>query len=360
MILACDIRLTRGAFTLDASAALTERVTGLFGPSGSGKSTLLHLIAGLLRPDSGRLLLDDEALYDASTRINIAPNRRRIGLVFQDSQLFPHLTVKQNLSYGLNLLPRERQRFTLPQIVDLLELGALLLHRPNQLSGGQRQRVALGRALLASPRLLLLDEPLASLDERLKQQILPFLRRVKDEVQIPMIYVSHAINEILYLTQNLVVLDQGRVIGQGIFPDVITDPAILTLVQSLGLENVLAVEVLSNNREMGFTLGRCNGHTLYLPVCGASPGETIFVMARAANVALASEPVAHITIQNQLPGTIRRLTQIANRMLIEVDVGTPILAEVSLKAASDLHLHPGDPIYCLIKAQTFTHLGTTV
>ncbi len=358
MTLACDFHLQRTRFRLHACLQTDARITGVFGPSGSGKSTLLHLIAGLVQPDSGRLEVDGIVLFDHAKRINVPPHQRRIGIVFQDSQLFPHLTVRQNLCYGLHLLSDHQRRLQPAQIIELLELEDLLQQRPGQLSGGQKQRVALGRALLACPRLLLLDEPLAALDERLKQQILPFLQRVKDETAIPMLYVSHAINEILFLSQRLAVLDEGRIVDHGDFADIIRKPDVLRLAQTLGLENVLAVDVTAHDNAMGFTLGRYHEHAVFLPFSAARPGSRAFVVARAGSVALARHKVTDTTIQNQLPGSIRRLTPIAQRVLVEVDIGQPLLAEISLKSAHDLQLRVGDTVMCLIKSQSFTFLGS--
>jgi molybdate transport system ATP-binding protein len=204
-------RLKRKHFELDASLQLSQRVTAIYGPSGAGKSTLLSIIAGITQPDSGRIVIDGECLFDSEMRINKPIHQRKIGLVFQDGRLFPHLTVEHNLSYALNFTPVENQQFQLKQIVALLEIGHLLKQRPHQLSGGEKQRVALGRALLSSPRLLMLDEPLASLDGRLKSQILPFLKLVSNEINIPMIYISHSKEEIMQITDNLIDIQLGKV-----------------------------------------------------------------------------------------------------------------------------------------------------
>lgn len=356
-MLELDVRLTRGRFDLEARLTIEHAVTGLFGPSGSGKTTLLHILAGLVPPRSGRIVLEGEVLFDAAMRIYVPPYRRRIGLVFQDSQLFPHLSVKHNLLYGAKRFPRQQRVFSLGRIVELLELSPLLTARPHHLSGGERQRVALGRALLASPRLLLLDEPLASLDERLKQQILPFLRRLKDEIRIPMIYVSHAINEILHLTQQMVVLDGGRIIGEGPFSQVIRDHKALKLAHSLGLENVLQVTVLRHDPELGYTLAELEPHVVCLSLSTAGAGNHVFVKVAAANIALARRPLGDVTIQNQLPGIIKRMTRVAHRMLVEIDIGTILFVEVTVKDVHDLSLQEGERVYCLIKTQAFTYLG---
>lgn len=204
-----DLEFARGEFLLQAAARIGDGATGICGPSGSGKSTLLALIAGLLRPRTGRLDFRGEPLVDCSTGSSVPAWQRHFALVFQDGQLFPHLTVQDNLLYGYRRRAPSERRFELQQVLHLLEIAPLVARRPAQLSGGERQRVALGRALLCSPRLLLLDEPLAALDDRLKQQILPFLHRVK-ETGLPMIYVSHARAEVDYLADRTLWMDNGR------------------------------------------------------------------------------------------------------------------------------------------------------
>ncbi len=214
-MLRVDVSKQLGEFSLQASFTSEGRVTGLFGASGSGKTSLINMIAGLLRPDHGTIAIDAETLDDTAKRMHVPVHRRRIGYVFQDARLFPHLDVRQNLDYGrrMNRLaddPAQRTRVT-----ELLDIGRLLDRRPGQLSGGERQRVALGRALLSQPRLLLLDEPLGSLDEERKVEILPYLVRLRDEAGIPMVYVSHDADEMRQLATRIVMLGRGRVMAFG-------------------------------------------------------------------------------------------------------------------------------------------------
>ena len=353
-----DLELRQGSFTLQGRLRVEQLASGLFGPSGCGKSTLLRAIAGLARPLTGYIKLNGVSLFDAQQCINLPSHRRRVGLMFQDSPLFPHLSVEHNLLYGFKLLPPAQRQFTLGRIIELLDIGHLLRRRPRHLSGGERQRVALGRTLLAAPRLLLLDEPLAALDEGHKQQILPFLRRVRDELRLPMLYVSHAINEILYLTSQLAVMEQGRILGQGPFLEVIRQDHILGLARSLGLENVLQVTVVRHESDIGCTTVRYDHHELHLPLSNLPPGTETWIALRAADVALARHPIADITIQNQVPGRILGLRRIADRMLVEVNIGVPILAEVTVKAVQDLGLVEGDTVYCLFKARAWHYLAT--
>ena len=214
-LLEFELEFERAGFRLAAAAAFGAGATGLCGPSGSGKSTLLALIAGLLRPQRGRLVLGDDVLVDTRANLHVPAWRRHVALVFQDGQLFPHMTVRENLLYGYRRRAPQARRLHLEQVLALLEIGPLLARRPAQLSGGERQRVALGRALLCSPRLMLLDEPLASLDARLKQQILPFLRRVKDESGIPLLYVSHVPEEVAYIADRVLQMERGHIVEPG-------------------------------------------------------------------------------------------------------------------------------------------------
>lgn len=221
-MLRVDVSRQLGDFSIAASFTSKGRVTGLFGASGAGKTSLINIIAGLLRPDRGIIAIDSETLDDTAVNLHVPPYRRRIGYVFQDTRLFPHLDVRQNIDYGrrMNRLANDPARRT--HVIDLLDIGSLLDRRPGQLSGGERQRVALGRALLAQPRLLLLDEPLGSLDEERRAEILPYLVRLRDEAGVPMVYVSHDPGEMRQLATNIVIFRCGRVIafgGNEILPD---------------------------------------------------------------------------------------------------------------------------------------------
>ena len=214
-MLAVDVEKKLGDFTVAARFASAAGVTALFGPSGAGKTTIVNMIAGLLAPDRGRIALGDDVLFDSATRVNVPPQRRRIGYVFQEGRLFPHLSVRQNLDYGrrMNGLPRDRA--AMERIVAMLDIGDLLARRPGRLSGGERQRVAVGRALLMNPALLLLDEPLASLDAKRKREILPYLERLRDEAKVPMVYVSHQAAEARRIVNSVVKLEGGRVVATG-------------------------------------------------------------------------------------------------------------------------------------------------
>ena len=351
--------LTRGNFRLQVEGRLSDPVTGVIGPSGSGKTTLLHLLAGLLPEAKGRVVFEDEVLFDSERGINVPAHRRRFGLVFQDSRLFPHLSVADNLSYGERILPVRKRRFTKKEIVELLELESLLDRRPARLSGGQAQRVAVGRALLASPRMLLLDEPLASLDWRLKQQIMPFLRRVRDVTRIPMLYVSHDSREILDLTDRIVVLEKGQVIGAGPVIEVIQNPRALVQLRLQGLANILPLTVLDQDTAGGLTRLRLGASAIIKGSLLSEPaGEEVHGMLRPEDIALAESEVRGISIQNQLRGQVVRLIRTPARDLCVVDVGgPPLMVEISHHAVETLGLVAGKTIWCLFKANALQYLG---
>ena len=215
MSIMLDVRLEKklGEFEIKTAFKAPRGVTALFGPSGAGKTSLVNLIAGLLKPDEGRIALGEKILFDSSRNIHLPPERRGVGCVFQDGRLFPHLSVKSNLLYGMRLVPPQRRRLGLNEVVELMGISHLLKRRPANLSGGEKQRVAVGRALLTSPRLLLMDEPLASLDQARKKEVLPFLARLPLELDLPIIYVSHSVAEVEFLADRVVKLSQGKIIA---------------------------------------------------------------------------------------------------------------------------------------------------
>lgn len=347
-----DFLRTQGSFNLDLKCDVNAPVVGVFGASGAGKSTLLSMMAGLVNPDSGQFILDGDCLFDSQQRINIPMHKRRIGVVFQDSRLFPHLNVRDNLNYGFNRLPEKDKRFSFAQIVDLLEIGQLLKQKPHQISGGEKQRVSLGRALLTSPRLLLLDEPLASLDVRLKYQILPFLRRIKEETNIPMVYVSHAIDEILYLTSEIVMIETGKLLAQGHFHEIIHQDNLQNIAQSLGLENLLSAIIVSHDKVYGSSILHHGNQIIVTPFIASEVGTEVTISVPASSIALSLSALSSVTIQNQLPGYVAEINQIGYRVLVKVDIGgSKVVAEVTAKALETLDIAVGNRVYCLIKAQ---------
>ena len=370
-MIAFDLEHRTGAFELRATGELTAHTTGIYGPSGAGKSMLLALLAGLVRPDRGRIVLGTRVLCDTERGIFVPPHERGVALVFQDGQLFPHLSVRRNLEYGAGRARAARgtgvtRRTTdtpgTAEVVELLELGSLLERRPTALSGGERQRVALGRALLSGPELLLLDEPLAALDAERKRQILPFLTRVRDALEAPMLYVSHDLAEVLQLTDELVLLDEGRTVAAGKLLDLVRRGDALARLLNRGLVNVLPLELRSRDVHTGLTtLADSGGRaTIHGPPLEVSVGARVHLGLRPEDVMLALEPVAGISARNQLPGVVSELLREGDLFLVHVDVGFPLLVEVSPGAVQELSLAPGRNVHCLFKSSALEPLDAPV
>jgi molybdate transport system ATP-binding protein len=351
-VLSIQVARELAHFTLDVQVDCPYIATAVLGPSGSGKTTLLNLVAGLLRPDRGAISIDGELLFSSTQGVNLPPEHRKVGYVFQDDLLFPHLTVRQNLRYGYDLLPSGARRFKVDRIVELLELGALLDRRPGLLSGGERQRIALGRAILASPRLLLMDEPLASLDQELKDRIIPYLRHIRSDLSVPILYVSHSVAEILQLTGQVIVLRQGRVLAYGDFFDIAQRPDILPLMDAYGFENALPVVIVANDRAQGVTRIRYRDRELKVPLCDRPPGSRIFIGIRANDIILCRERPAGLSIRNAIEGRILDISTVGGKQLVYVDVGKRLAVEITPEAVLELGLRPGDPIVCLVKTHS--------
>ncbi|MFO0829088.1 MAG: molybdenum ABC transporter ATP-binding protein [Phycisphaerales bacterium] len=354
-----DLRLARPGFALDVRFSTDGRVTGIFGPSGAGKSTLIHVIAGLETPDSGELSIDGEVVFDSARRVNVAAHRRRVGVVFQEHRLFPHLSVQANLLYGRARAARRDDEVR--AVVELLELGPLLARRATDISGGERQRVALGRAVLSDPRVLLLDEPLASLDLRLKQQIIPYLRRLRDASRVPMLYVSHDLGELLQLTDEFMLIDGGRLVGHGRYRDLVHDEAALAALHDRGMRNVMAARVVRHEPQDGVTvveLDATDGRLREIEVArvDASEGANVVLSVQPADIALAAECVGPVSIRNQLAGVVTRCTLHERGAIVEVDVGSPLIVEISRRSVSTLELAAGKRIVCLIKSHAIRRL----
>jgi molybdate transport system ATP-binding protein len=348
-VLSINVSLRLSAFTLSVTAECRYPVTAVFGPSGAGKTTLLNLVAGLMRPDAGEIRLDGEVLYSSAGAVDRPPEHRRLGYVFQEDLLFPHLDVGRNLRFGYDLLPTAGRRFHPDRVVDLLALGPILHRMPAQLSGGERQRVALGRAILASPRMLLMDEPLASLDQGLKDRIIPYLRHIRSDLNIPILYVSHSVAEILELTGQVIVLREGRVLAHGDFFDIAHSPEVLPLVEAHGFENVLPVEVVETDARSGVSRVRYQDQALTVPVCDRPPGQRIFIGIRAGDVILARARPTGLSTRNAINGRILEVSEVGGRQLVYVDVGKRLAVEVTAEAVRELDLKPGEPIVCLVK-----------
>ena len=340
-----------GAFALEAAFASGGGVTALFGRSGSGKSSVLNAIAGLLRPERGRIALDGESLFDAAAGVNVAAHRRRIGYVFQEGRLLPHLTVRQNLLYGRRFA-RGPGAVTLDKVTELLGLAALLQRRPHDLSGGEKQRVAIGRALLADPLLLLMDEPLAALDAPRKSEILYYIERLRDEVGVPIVYVSHSLDEVVRLADTVVVMSEGRVVDSGPVDETMARMELRPYLGRFEGGAVIEARVAEQDLEMGLARLDFPGGALYAPDVDALVGERVRVRIRARDVSLATVRPEAISMLNVLPGTLTALGESAGASVdVQINVaGTILLARVTRKSVEALGLAPGRAVFALVKA----------
>lgn len=344
-------RLDRGGFVLDVDLTLPGRgVTALFGHSGSGKTTLLRCIAGLERVPDGRLKVAGEVWQDAGQFVPV--HRRPLGYVFQEASLFPHLTARGNLAYGLKRVPAVARKVSLDQAVELLGIGGLLDRRPDQLSGGERQRVAIARALAVSPRLLLMDEPLAALDLARKQEILPYLERLHDELDIPVLYVSHAPDEVARLADHLVVMAGGRALASGPLGETL---ARLDLPIKMGEDVGVVLEGRVAGLDPEWHLARVEfpGGALWVRDGGHPVGHPVRVRILARDVSIARTPHPGTSILNCLPARVDALADDSHPALalVKLDLGgSPLLARLTRRSAHGLGLAPGQLVQAQIKA----------
>lgn len=364
MSLEFDFRYQKDDFNLEMASSLSDGVTGVFGASGAGKTTLLHLIAGIQKPSWGSLRWRGVPIVDMERGKWLPPYKRRIAVVFQESRLFPHLNVLQNLTFGEAHIPYDARRFQREEVISLLRLEGLLDKQPNVLSGGEAQRVALGRALMSSPHLLCLDEPFASLDSRMQAEILPFLIKIKQQMGIPMVLVSHDLAFLLQLADQLLLVDGGKCIGHGNFLDLIQDSEIAKVLDHDGLLNVLETSVVSIDTERGLAslqleiqgkqaLGAMNW---WGPIWSSEVSRWQ-VGLRPTDIAIAIDQVPNMTMQNQIPAVVDRVFSSGNQVRCILNVGVPLLAELTLHAANSLRLKPGKPVYAFFKAQALQKLA---
>jgi len=332
----------------------TPGVVALFGRSGCGKSTTVNLVAGLVPVDDGRIELDGQVLEDTDYGISIPAEQRGIGYVFQDSRLFPHFTVAGNLDYGLKRAGARNiaTPIEFEPVVSLLGLGGLLHRRPHQLSGGERQRVSLGRALLSQPRLLLLDEPLASLDVARREEVLPYLEALRDALSIPMMYVSHQFEEVLRLATHIVVMDAGKVLAQGPVSEVSLMPEMRAVIGSDAIGAVLDGVIESTADSQGISGVRVGRGLLQVSLRGLVIGTRVRVQLLARDIILATEPPRGLSVRNALEGTVTEVTpDDQDARLVKVDIGAAtVLSRVTGDAAAELRLRPGLTVWVLVKA----------
>jgi len=356
-MLSISVKHRLGAFAVDASFESDGGLIALFGRSGAGKTSLINAIAGLYRPDQGRIAIDDAVLTDTATGIFLPAHRRRVGYVFQEGRLFPHLNVRQNLVYGRWFAPKSAAGSELDPVVELLGIGHLLTRRPANLSGGEKQRVAIGRALLARPRLLVMDEPLASLDEGRRAEIFPYIERLRDEMRIPIVYVSHSIAEVARLATTLVVMSEGKVAAIGPTAEIMGRIDLFPLTGRAEAGAILATRIAAHDPRFGLTVLRAAAGELRVPHLDLPVGAALRVRIRARDVMIALTPPEGLSALNVLPGTVAEIAA-GDGPIVQLRLdcaGEALVARLTRRSVETLALAPGKPVYAVIKSIAFDH-----
>ncbi|WP_334128889.1 molybdenum ABC transporter ATP-binding protein [Sneathiella sp.] len=355
-----DVCLTKklGDFRLEAAFKAPAGVTAIFGPSGAGKTLIAKMIAGLTRPDAGHVRLGDQALFDAAAGVDIPPERRGIGFIFQEHRLFPHYSVRGNLAYGAGRRGDGESRVAFDKVVDILGLAALLERRPRDLSGGERQRVAIGRAILSNPEMLIMDEPLSSLDDARKAEILPLIETLTSEFGLPTLYISHSIEEIARLAETLVLMDRGAMKAAGPARELLSR---LDLIRYTGGDDAgTIIEATVRAYDPAHSLLEVEtetGSRLYLTGAEMAAGATLRLRIRARDIALASAPPKELSILNYFEGAIRdHCTGAQGMEEVLLDVGFPLAARITRRSFEAMALKKGSRVYALVKSVTLSRL----
>lgn len=350
-MLEVDVRRRLGDFELQTRFTAEAGLTAFFGRSGAGKTSLVNMLAGLERPDSGRIAIDGHVLFDSATGTDTPPERRRLGYVFQDARLFPHLSVRSNLTYGMRLVPPARRHQDFDRVIALLDIAHLLERRPRALSGGEMQRVSIGRALLASPRLLLMDEPLASLDAHRKDEILPFIERLRDDLGLSIVYVSHAMEEVVRLADTMVLMSEGRVAALGGVEELMSRLDLRPLTGRYEAGAVIAATVAGQDEEFGLTELTFARNRMLVPRLDLPDGTPIRARIRSRDIALSLDRPTDISILNVFEGVVSEVgPQDGPQVDVLVDIGVPVVARLTRRSVHGLGLVRGRKVHALIKA----------
>jgi molybdate transport system ATP-binding protein len=356
MLLQCRIPLAD--FELEVDASFQARVTSLFGPSGAGKTTILDAIAGLRSVASGEIEINGKTLVSTRRAINLSPQARAVGYVPQEGALFPHLSVKKNVLFGAGrgLHAEKAKAFTTDHVIGVLEIESLLERPVTKLSGGEAQRVALARAILSHPQLLLLDEPLAALDIGLKERILPYLGRVRDEFSIPIIYVTHNMSEVLALADWVLMIRQGRLIAQGVPREILTSARAISTMEDDTIENVFNVAVVESDRDGGRSKVRTEaGLELFVPYLEES-AHRFQIGIGADDILVGTQRPEGISAANVFPGKIRKVESIKDQAVLTVDAGDSFYVRLTPSAVARLGLREETPVFLIIKTRSFRML----
>lgn len=353
-MISVDICLPRKNFDLVVNEEFGVGITGIYGASGSGKTSLFQSIAGLEKPKSGRILINYKAVLDVDRKIDVGVAERRIGYVFQEGRLFPHLSVEKNLLYGYK--KSEDNLISYREVVGLLKLGPLLKSKPSQISGGERQRTALGRALLSSPRVLLLDEPFSALDAQLRSDILPFLYKIQQTVNIPILVVSHDLTDLLKLTSRLLILREGRCAGHGEYTKLLRMPTLKNAFGANVLVNTLEMEVDSVDAVRGIVSLSHHKMTQTLKAVynqdklRCFQGNVVKLFIHADDMTLSNTRLDGISMHNQIEGELVEMITGRHVLVCIVDVGIPLSIEITVESASRMGLELGKTVWCLFKS----------
>lgn len=356
-----DIILPRKNFDVQIKERFARGITGIFGPSGAGKTSLMQAISGLAKPTSGKIAIEGKVLYDAQKGIFVPVEKRNIGYVFQEGRLFPHMSVEKNLLYGLK--KHKKSKVSFDEVVELLNLKDLLKSKPSQISGGERQRTALGRTLLSSPDILLLDEPFSAVDMNLRSQILPFVMRIQQKVNIPILVVSHDLPDLLKLTNTLFILKNGSCIGHGEYYDLLKKPEIAEIFGNEAIVNAVGMTVAENTLKNGLTLLEFHKNDKKVVLkCEKSKeqyatGSEIKIFINADDIALSKRPIPGITIQNQIKGRVTDMIERNATLICIVDVGFRLVVEVTLESQKRLAISVGSEVWCLFKSVAIDVVG---
>jgi len=352
--LSIDIKWSKDNFHLDMQANFSEGITGIFGASGAGKSSLLQLVAGLEKLDEGQISIGTDVLDHSQSKLFTPSHKRRIGYVFQEGRLFPHMNVRQNLLFATKYIKESKQQFSLDEVVELLEIESLLSKLPKQLSGGEKQRVAIGRSLLSSPRLLLMDEPFSALDTSLRSQIIPFLIKINHKLKLPILVVSHDLPDLLSLSQKLLLVKDGQVLAHGNYYDLIENNQLIDIMRDSGMVNMIPFKIETIETDYFELSKMCHKNKISIKRSNQSqhfkPGDEINVSLRPEDIAIALRKVDNVSIRNQLEGRIIQIVKHGNQSYCLVDVGFKLLVAITETSRVNLKLEKGETVWCLFKS----------
>lgn len=348
-----DIRSQRGNFQLAVKTFIPDGIVGIFGPSGSGKSSFLKIMAGIEHPDNGQIIVRGREFYNRSCKIKVPARKRKMGLVFQEGRLFPHMSIRKNLLFGFE----DGAAIGLDEVIDLLEIGHLLNKKPHQCSGGEQQRVAIGRMLLSSPEVLMLDEPFSSLDQRLRRSIIPYLIKIHQKYGLPIWVVSHDICDLLMLTDQLIIMNNGQVVGNGMYHELLFDSLATSVLQQEDEINavrlpVYHVEQVNGMKAYHYQKQTSSNYLLLDVDQELEIGDQLIVSISPRNISLSLHQVDDISTRNQLMGEITSIKERGKKVFCQVDIGFSVLVEITRSACDKMGLKEGMNIYCLFKSSS--------